>query len=303
MKRIVVLSIVASVCVAVFADSVALKSGVAINECTVLQENAGHVVLLYGSGIIRVDRGDVDTVTKGALNTPPPADVPNHLPSYRSIVSKLSSEAWATDLQQIPATVVSVGIMRNVPYKSHKVGDNYEINVYGDPSAPAGFEIGIKNGLLNDEKARAHCVEFVSSLLNDSADRDALRALKKSKDLVTRNGVTYEITPATDPDAYDGWWISVYSETALNSVRASDKELAAITVPKVVAAHVPTPNQSAEQLEIERRNAWNQEEMRHARTVKIIPLNGAQERVYNRDYGRHEGAYVPHHHKTITMRR
>jgi hypothetical protein len=315
MKRFIGMGVLAVVCSTVFADSITLKSGVAITECTILQANAEHVVLLYGTGIIRIDRRDVNeneplvTVTELTRPIDPvddkkqPTATPNHLPDYGSIAKMLGRETWATDLQQIPATVVSLGIMRNVPYKSHLCGDNYEVNVYGDPKAPAGFEIGIKKGLLNDEKAKAHCVDFVCSLLKDSADRDALRAMKMTKDLITRNGVTYEITPATDADAYGGWWISVYSEAGLNAVRASDKEIAAITVPKAAPQTplLPPVNQSAALNEIERRNAWTDEEMRRARVVRNEPPN--HDRVYSRDFTRHEGVYVPHHHRTIVVRR
>jgi len=292
-----VLALLVAACSTVFADSITLKSGIALPQCLVLQENPGHVVVLYGTGIIRIERSDVEAVTKGGADVSQPASIPNHLPNYRDIAIKLGGEAWASDLQQIPATVVSVGVMRNVPYKSHRCGGDYEVNVYGDPKAPAGFEIGIKGALLNDEKAKMHCLDFVCSLLKDPADRDALRALKMTKDIVVRNGVTYEITPSTDPDAYGAWWISVYSETALNSVRATDKEIAAISVPKAAPATplLPPVAQSAALNEIERRNAWNQEDMRNARTNN--------DRVYSRDFARHEGAYVPHHHRTIVIRR
>ncbi len=275
-----------------FADTISLKGGMSIDECTVLQDNPERVVVLYGAGILRFERAEIDSVTKTAAVAS--AAIQNHLPDYHTIAVNLGREKWASDLQPIPATVISVGVLRNVPYKSHRVGENYEINVYGDPSAPAGFEIGIKNGLLTDETAKKNCIEFVCSLLSDTADRDAVRALNKEKDLVVRNGVTFEITPATAPDAYGGWWVSVYSEKALDSVRATDKELEVITVPKAVV--VVAPRNEARVLNIEERSAWTDEDMRRARTIRVEPQHPqVPERVYVRSFARKEGVYVPHH--------
>src|SRR5262249_52131303 len=45
-----------------------------------------------------------------------------------------------------------------------------------------------------------------------------------------RGRLTFEITPETAPDAYGGWWVSIYDEALLDQSRATEKELKAITV-------------------------------------------------------------------------
>jgi hypothetical protein len=54
--------------------------------------------------------------------------------------------------------------------------------------------------------------------------------------LVVVEGLTIEITPPDAPDAYGGWWISIYFEDKVNGIRASEAELKAITVAKTEAA-------------------------------------------------------------------
>jgi len=113
-------------------------------------------------------------------------------------------QPWASTLQQIPATVIDNGVLRNVPYKSFRARCAYEINNYGDPAVPAGVEIGVRGGLLEDESAKRNCLAFICSLLRDSADREAVHGLSLEKGKTLRNGLTFEVTPPSDADAYGG---------------------------------------------------------------------------------------------------
>ena len=146
---------------------------------------------------------------------PKPAPPTGRLPDYRTIIVAAAVQTWASGLQQIPATVIDNGVLRNVPNKSICAGRDYEVNVYGDPSEPAGFEIGIDRALLDDDSAKPGCVAFVCSLLGHPADRQVVRGLSLQKDKKERNQLTFEITPPTDPDAYGGSWVSTYSEGLL----------------------------------------------------------------------------------------
>jgi hypothetical protein len=55
----------------------------------------------------------------------------------RDVVKAARAESWGAGLQQIPATVIDVGDLANVPYVSF-AGKDIELNVYGDPASPAG---------------------------------------------------------------------------------------------------------------------------------------------------------------------
>ena len=175
------------------------------------------------------------------------------------LVVKLGKHLWAKDLKQIPATVIDNGVMRNIPYLSYKAGD-YEFNVYGDPDKPAGVEIGIYRTLLNDASAKANCTEFISSILPSAKFRTILRSLSIQKDSATSNGLTIEITPPTDPDAYGGWWVSAYFTDQLDAARASDKEMSALTVPKQLS----TANAQA--------SGWTQADMKYSRPDASLPV-------------------------------
>ena len=160
---------------------------------------------------------------------------PLKFPSCNDITNRLSTLTWAKDLQQIPATVIDSGVLKDVPYNSFKAGD-YEVNVYGDPSAPACVEIGIYRTLLNDRTAMKNCTDFMSGILPRGNHKYALTQLHLAKDWMESDGICMEITPPQDEDAYGGWWVSAYISDALNRARASPEEMAFISVPKATAS-------------------------------------------------------------------
>jgi hypothetical protein len=182
-------------------------------------------------------------------STSSPSKDTTNFPSSVEILIRLSKNVWAKDLRPIPSTVIDTGVLRHVPYNSFQAGD-YEMNVYGDLQNPACVEIGVYRSLLNDKQAHDNCIQFISAVLPSQKHRDILKALNREKDSATSNGLTIEVTPPTDQDAYGGWWVSAYFEARLNASRASDKELAEISVPK------DTPTQAS---------GWSQSDMAFAR--------------------------------------
>jgi hypothetical protein len=177
----------------------------------------------------------------------------NRLPSAKDLVRLLSRQPWGSNLRQIPATVIDKGILRNVPYVSFRCGDDYEINVYGDLDRPAGIEAGIYQKLLDDPTAKSNCVKLVAALLGESGNKEIVQGLAPEKDVKTREGMTFEITPPSAEDAYMGWWVSVYSDKQLNLARASAEELKQITIPKADASQTQGPS------------GWSAEEVKLAR--------------------------------------
>ena len=217
------------------ADSVRLENGSTF-DCTVLQDTPKNVTILYHSGVLRIARSQIESVAKDdAESTAKSAEerTPPRLPDHRTTVVTVAARPWATDFQQIPATVIDTGVMENIPYKSHRAGRDYGINVYGDPDSPAAFEIGLHHALIDNKKAKRDCIECVCTLLGNEADRTLVRGLSLEKEKKVREGMTFEVTPPDAPDAYGCWWISVYDEErSQRGVRASRKELEAITVAK-----------------------------------------------------------------------
>lgn len=215
------------------ADTLVLMGGRTITGA-ILQTNGGNILVLTDYGALNYSQAiirDIKAVAENAtsLNT-------NRIPEARSLIQFLGRQPWATNLQQIPATVIAKGILRNVPYTSFRCGTDYEVNIYGDLDHPAGIEVGVYRTLLENNTAKSNCLEFISAQLGEAADRKFVQELNLEKDLKVRNGMTFEITPPTAEDAYLGWWVSVYSEAQLDRARASDEELKRISVNKKEAA-------------------------------------------------------------------
>jgi len=217
------------------------------------------------------------------------------LPSRTRCRQTLSVKPWAKGLKQIPSTVIDKGVLKNVPYTSYRAGGEYELNVYGDPEAPACFEIGITGALLKNPDAKRNCYDIVNAILNDSASIAFLKALKPEGDKKVRNGITYEITPPTAEDAYGGWWISLYSEALLDKSRASDAEMAKITtsrkdVKSLDAAPAPKKPENAPSVDPVMEGRWGSEDLADARKTKDKPEE--EQAVYKPAIAKKDGVYV-----------
>lgn len=215
------------------------------------------------------------------------------LPSRTRCRQTLSVKPWAKDLKQIPSTVIDKGVLKHVPYTSYRAGE-YELNIYGDPESPAGFEIGITGALLKSADAKKNCYEVVTAILNDSASAAFLKALKPEGEKKLRNGITFEITPPTAEDAYGGWWISIYSEALLDQSRASAAELAAITTTrkdvKSVDAAPAKANPSGLTVDAVAEGRWSSDDLSEARKSKDKPEE--EQAVYKPAVSRKDGVYV-----------
>jgi hypothetical protein len=218
------------------ADTLTLLGNDSVSGA-VLRTNGDSILFLTDYGTMDYERSMITGIKIDPSETKPIIGKFG-LPSARNLILLLNKAPWAETLQQIPATVIDNGVLKNVPYISFRCGANYEVNIYGELDRPAGVEIGLYRQLLEDPAAKSNCLDFAQSLLGDYADRRVLATLNPAKDLRTRDELTFEITPPTAADAYHGWWVSIYSEARLNLSRASDAEMAAITSSK---KHTSTP--------------------------------------------------------------
>ena len=208
---------------------------------------------------------------------------PSRIPTRAKARSAAAATAWGKSLGQIPSTVIDKGVLRNIPYLSYRAGE-YELNVYGDPAAPAGVEIGIHKDLLKSAAAKKNCVDLMSGLLADAADKTLLASLKLEGDKKARAGVTFEITPPTAEDAYGGWWVSIYDEAALDRSRATEEEMAKITVTRTAVKE--SKPAAAGGLEVEGgKGKWAADDLSNARA--------GSEKVYSPTLSKKDGKYVP----------
>jgi hypothetical protein len=295
------------------ADIVKTTSGREI-QCIVLQENDDSILIRHGYGTQLMPRSMIASVTKSPVITEEsvqPATAPSgeRIPPWTVVVASLAKEKWAGGLTQIPATVIDVGAMKDVPYQSYRCGEDFEMNIYGDPDHPACVEIGVYHSLVTDPAAKEHCVNFICSILGDQADAAIVRQMNRTKDLVARYGLTLEITPPTDPDAYGGWWVSVYDQKALDGARATTAELAQIAVPKATViepttkpatpiAVKPVPMQTVASSD-EESTAWTPAEISNSRRSSST----AGGSVYVHGYYRSNGTYVQSYTRSSPHRR
>lgn len=290
------------------ADVVILSRGQVLSG-DVLKQNDDGVVIKMDSGTLSFSQSSVKDVrltsTDGAGHA---LDLPetNRIPSWGKIVSAISKPAWASDLRQIPATVIDNGVLENVPYVSfHCAGDCYELNIYGDPDNPAGVEIGALKNLVNNDRSRSNCVAFISSILSDWGDKRIARDLARTKEIVTNEDLTFEITLPDEPDSYGGWWISVYNEPALEKARASGKELLTITEPAIIPKSNPIAD-STQQFDPgsdqASPDAWSASELSRAR-MPAADKSPSGPRVFVRSYYRRDGTYVSSYTRNAPHRR
>ena len=146
------------------------------------------------------------------------------LPSWRVIANDLRTHDAVKSLVEIPATVIEVADFRNVPYKSFRVNEEVELNIYGDPENPAGVELGIYGPRSADKKLRKLLRAYLAGFLTTREEIAALYSLGLRKGKTQVGNIVIEITPANAFDAYGAWWVSLYNPTALDQVRLSDAE-------------------------------------------------------------------------------
>jgi hypothetical protein len=162
----------------------------------------------------------------GLLSGPPAFAADLKFPSQKRTLAALTPAGFTEPPVQIPATVIDVGRLRFVPYTSYQVGGDREVNIYGDPAAPACVEIGLYRSLLNSNQEKVRCVTFLRQLF-PAIDFSTIR-LTGGK--ILRGGVVVEVTMPDAPDAYGGWWISVYSLPLLQQSAANIALIPQLTV-------------------------------------------------------------------------
>lgn len=167
-----------------------------------------------GGGGQPADPGGAPVVATAPAGDPAKA----RIPTAAKCVEVAKSMTWGIGLQEIPPTTIDEGVFRGIPYKSYRAGD-YEINVYGDPNAPAGVEIGVYGKTVMSGTAKDDCKDFFYATLADPKDADMVKAMNMSKDVRRRDGLTFEVSPPNAEDSFSAFWISVYDTLKLQQAR------------------------------------------------------------------------------------
>lgn len=268
------------------------SAGREIRGVITTQSNTSISILTRG-GTLTLPADQVASTTHAAAAP----FVPDQLPTWETFIIGADTPAWASALHQVPATVIDNGVMKNVPYLSYQAA-GYELNLYGDPESPACIEAGVRGDLLTRDDAKANCLRFIATLLQNGEQLRALRSLHLAKDSKEIAGLTLEITPDTDPDAYGGWWISIYSNKRLDASRATPAEMIALTTPTPRPSLVNAPRAPLSAplvtpyAQTDRPTPWTATDMRSARPSSGSRGGGS---VYVSGYTRKNGTFVQAH--------
>jgi hypothetical protein len=211
-------------------DSIVLKDGRTVRG--IILKNTAESVLLQEayaeneypkSEIVRIlDEANTGTESVRVF-------APGELPPWRQLVNDLRLDDAVRELRQIPATMIDEGVFRNVPYLSFRLNDLIELNIYGDPDAPAGVEFGAYGKLRSSRKVHERLRAFVAGYTGSRAGIAALYSLPFTGGSKQVGDVILEITPPSAPDAYGAWWIGAFNPAKLDAVRMGDADYLALT--------------------------------------------------------------------------
>jgi len=213
-------------------DSLEMKDGTVLHG-VILRNTADEVLLETANGDQSVPKSSIRRINDAEDLGVFFADLvdPGTLPPWRMMVTDFRNHDSVKRFEQIPATAIDNGYLKNVPYLSFRINGNIEMNIYGDPKNPACLEFGIYGYPQNKERARRVLREFLAGYLPTREEIRVLYSLDFKGDLKESKNFVYKITPRTSPDAYGGWWISIYNPRTLEAARLSDKQYAALTLP------------------------------------------------------------------------
>lgn len=213
-------------------DSILLKDGRTIHGLIIknsvnsilMQEEFGERTYPKSEIVRLLDEPDTGTYFTELINR-------GTLPSWRVIANDLRTHDQIKSVVEIPATTVSIGTFRNVPYLSFLVNRDVELNIYGDPNSPAGVELGIYGKRKNDVELQTTLRAYFAGFLGSRAEVAALYKIGLTKGKATAGTLTFEVTPPTNPDSEGAWWVSLYNLKSLDAVRLPKAKYDALTKP------------------------------------------------------------------------
>lgn len=214
-------------------DTLVLNDGTILHGL-IIKNNAQEVVLQELNGEQLIPKSHIRRIEDQGHCQLYFADIidPHKLPPWQMIVQDLRTDDNIRSFEQIPPTMIDSGYLRNVPYLSFRINKHTEMNVYGNPEDPACLEFGVyEHGKEKITLFKKMIREYLAGTLQSRAEVAALYALKECGDERQVGALRFRITPPTSPDAYGGWWISVYDPKRLDTARLSNAAYAKVTLP------------------------------------------------------------------------
>jgi hypothetical protein len=161
------------------------------------------------------------------------ADLANHdkTPPWRMMVQDMRCNDAVKSFVQIPATKISGGYLKNVPYLSFHINDYGEMNIYGNPRDPACVELGAYARGEKLKRFQSIARQFFAGYISSREGLAALYRLNLRGDEQRVGKFIYKVQPPSDPDSNRGWWLSIYDPIRLKKARVSDAVYNNMTLP------------------------------------------------------------------------
>ncbi len=216
-----------------YPDSLVMNDGTVLNGL-IVRNDAEVVTLQQKMGEKDIPKSWIRRIIDNRHQQAYFAEIvnPGKLPPWRMVVQDFRSDDNIHTFREVSATAITIGYLRNIPYLSFRVNRKMEMNVYGNPENPVCLEFGLYE--KNPEeitKFKKIIRAYLAGILYSRAEVGALYALPETGGDIQVGQIALKVLPPTSPDAYQGWWLSIYRPNALESARVSPAEYEKVTVP------------------------------------------------------------------------
>lgn len=258
------------------------------------RHHLGASAAWFKADIMRASVLGILMVLSACAASPRGSALRQHAPRFQPlevILSSAEAHSCTRGLVPIPATVIDVGVFKNVPYQSFSNG-TVEVNAYGDPQHLVAIEAGTKD---ENAQLKGCLITFVARQARDAADREQAFGAVRGR-TVTPSGLTIETTDASEPDAYGAWWFSLEAMEQLSRATASAEEIAALSSPSHEWDVPPPPayegaRTSSNSVSVAAPSGYLSTQ-RYRASSSYRPTGGS---VYVHGYTRKNGTYVRPH--------
>lgn len=213
-------------------DTVVMNDGTRI-QGLIIRNDATEVVLQKRMEEVEIPKSHIRRIEDGHQTLVYFADIvdPGKLPPWRMIVQDLRSDDNIRTFRQVPATKIETGYLRNIPYLSFRINKRIEMNVYGDPEHPVCLEFGVYERGEKITRFKKIIRAYLAGILSSRQEIDALYKVDEKGGECRGGNFLFKVLPPTAPEAFGGWWISLYDPKRLESARLPDAAYRKVTLP------------------------------------------------------------------------
>jgi hypothetical protein len=216
-----------------YPDTVILNDGTTLRGL-IVRNDAQILTLQQRIGEKEISKTSIRRIIDDNHESAYFADImdPGKLPPWRMIVQDFRCDDNVRSFRQIPATSIDEGYLRFIPYLSFRINERLEMNIYGNPENPVCLEFGVyEHSPANITKFKKIIRAYLAGVLRSRDEIAALYSLPESGGEKRVGDITFKVLPPTAPDAFGGWWISIFKSKSLAAARIPADEYAKVTVP------------------------------------------------------------------------